>query len=126
VFPGEEDFGIIPVEAQACGAPVIAPALGGVLDTVVDGATGTLYNAAGDQAGALADAMSSFEDGRFDRNAIRAHAEHFAPARFRECFERAVEGILRGEQPTDLHPVLNGPRNSSAASSPSGLGDTSV
>ena len=48
LFPGEEDFGIMPVEAQACGAPVIARAVGGALDTVVPGTTGVLYTATTD------------------------------------------------------------------------------
>ena len=97
LFPGEEDFGIIPVEAQACGTPVIAPAFGGVLDTVIDGTTGVLYDPRGDQATTLANVLRTFDDRAFDRDAIRAHAQGFAPERFRERFARTVADILAGD-----------------------------
>ncbi|MEO7156036.1 MAG: glycosyltransferase, partial [Vicinamibacterales bacterium] len=44
ILPGEEDFGIVPVEAQACGRPVVALGRGGALDTVIDGVTGTFFD----------------------------------------------------------------------------------
>ena len=44
ILPGEEDFGIVPVEAQACGRPVVALGRGGALDTVIDGETGVLFD----------------------------------------------------------------------------------
>jgi glycosyltransferase involved in cell wall biosynthesis len=104
VFPGEEDFGIIPVEAQACGTPVVAPALGGVLDSVVDGTTGLLYPPDGDQVATLTEVLRTFDDSRYDRDVIRKHAEHFAPAHFRERFDHTVHAILRGESPTPTAP----------------------
>jgi glycosyltransferase involved in cell wall biosynthesis len=102
IFPGEEDFGIIPVEATACGTPVIAPAIGGVLDTVIPGVTGTLYEPAGDQVATLASVLEHFDEREFDRAALRAHAEKFAPACFRARFEQAVDEILRGATPPDV------------------------
>jgi glycosyltransferase involved in cell wall biosynthesis len=104
LFPGEEDFGIVPVEAEACGTPVIAPALGGVLDTVRDGVTGILYDADGDQVETLAALLRDFDDARFDRGVIRAHAEQFAPPQFRRRFETTVHDILAGQspRPTDI------------------------
>ena len=78
VFPGEEDFGMVPVEAQACGAPVIALGSGGVLDSVTEH-TGVLV---GDGVEAMADAMRSFDPSAFDPAAIRHHAERFGPERF--------------------------------------------
>jgi glycosyltransferase involved in cell wall biosynthesis len=99
LFPGEEDFGIIPVEAEACGTPVIAPAIGGVLDTVVDGTTGVLYAADGDEAGTLAEVLRTFDDRAFDPAAISAHAQQFAPPCFREHFDRAVAAILADGAP---------------------------
>ena len=92
LFPGEEDFGIMPVEAQACGAPVIARAVGGVLDTVVPGTTGVLYAATTDtdHVETLAGVLRDFADDDFDRSAIRAHAEQFAPSAFRDGFAAAV------------------------------------
>jgi glycosyltransferase involved in cell wall biosynthesis len=101
VFPGEEDFGIIPVEAQACGTPVIAPALGGVMDTVENGTTGVLYDTAGEQAATLAGVLGTFDDAAFDGEATSAHAQQFAPARFRERFDRAVSDILGGRSQRD-------------------------
>jgi glycosyltransferase involved in cell wall biosynthesis len=99
LFPGEEDFGIIPVEAEACGTPVIAPALGGVLDTVVPGTTGVLYDPVPDPVETLAAALRAFDDTAFDRRAIRAHAERFAPDAFRERFVAVVDEILGGGSP---------------------------
>lgn len=96
VFPGEEDFGIVPVEAQACGAPVLAQGVGGVLDSVVDGVTGTLYRdgGTGQEVKAMASAMRSFDDDRFDHQAIAAHAQRFSNGAFRRRFNATVERIL--------------------------------
>ena len=75
VFPGEEDFGMIPVEVMAAGRPVIAYGKGGALDTVVDGKTGILF---GEQTvDSLIDAVSRFEAVEFDADQIHAHARGF-------------------------------------------------
>ncbi|HYF47058.1 MAG TPA: glycosyltransferase, partial [Acidimicrobiales bacterium] len=94
VFPGEEDFGIVPVEAQACGAPVIARRIGGVLDSVVDGTTGVLYEGDPEDVGALAAALTDFDAARFDPDGIRAHADGFSRAAFRERFAAEVDALL--------------------------------
>ncbi len=85
LFPGEEDFGIVPVEAQACGAPVIASRVGGATESVIDGVTGTLVDIGpgDDPVTAFARAMESFEPADFDSNQIRANAERFSTDRFR-------------------------------------------
>jgi glycosyltransferase involved in cell wall biosynthesis len=100
LFPGEEDFGIMPVEAQACGAPVVARAVGGILDTVVPGTTGVLYPATTDtdHVETLSRVLRDFVDDDFDRSVIRAHAEQFAPARFREGFAAVVASATRSSQ----------------------------
>ncbi len=90
IFPGEEDFGIAPVEAMACGRPVVAYAAGGALDTVQEGLTGTFFREA--TPSALAEAVRRCNDMRFDPSAIRAHAEQFQPARFKAEFMRFVQG----------------------------------
>lgn len=94
VFAGEEDFGIVPVEAQACGTPVIARGIGGVLETVVDGETGVLYH--GDGPEPLAAAIRAFDPTMFEARRIRQLAEAFAPHRFRAAFLAATSRILRG------------------------------
>ena len=80
LMPGEEDFGIVPLEAQACGTPVVALARGGALETVVDGVTGALVADARPES--FADAIRRTIDRRFDHAAIRAHAQRFSRARF--------------------------------------------
>ena len=94
VYPGKEDFGIMPVEAQACGAPVVALGAGGVLDTVVDGTTGVLYPPGPDAAHTLADVLRAFDSDRFDAETSSAHAQRFAPDRFRRELDAFVATAL--------------------------------
>jgi glycosyltransferase involved in cell wall biosynthesis len=88
LFPGEEDFGIVPVEAQAAGLPVIAYRIGGASETVIDGRTGVLF----DQQSALglAGAIERFEGLELDEHAIRANAERFGRERFRAEMAGAI------------------------------------
>ena len=80
IVPGEEDFGLVPLEAAAAGRPAIALARGGALETIVDGVTGTFFADPDDAS--LADAIERFDATRYDPNVLRAHAEQFAPGRF--------------------------------------------
>jgi len=80
VFPGEEDFGIVPVEAQACGRPVVAYGIGGALETVVDGQTGIFFHAQTEAA--LLGAIEQAATIRWNPVAIRANAERFSEANF--------------------------------------------
>jgi glycosyltransferase involved in cell wall biosynthesis len=84
LFPGEEDFGIVPVEAQAAGVPVIAYDGGGARDSVIEGETGVFFPE--QTAESLAAAIEEFEGAALDESAIRANARSFAPERFRERF----------------------------------------
>jgi glycosyltransferase involved in cell wall biosynthesis len=88
LLPGEEDFGIVPVEAQACGRPVVALARGGALETVKDGETGVLFGEP--TAAALAAALERVGGTVFDSGRIRAHAEGFS----RERFSRQMRAVI--------------------------------
>src|SRR6202035_1069120 len=79
--PGEEDFGIVPVEAQAAGTPVIAYATGGAAESVLDGRTGVLFDA--QSPAALATAIERFERLSLDDAALRQSARRFGRGRFR-------------------------------------------
>lgn len=93
VFGGEEDFGIVAVEAQACGAPVIGPAVGGLLEGAVDGLTGTFYRPLGDFE-VLAGLLRTFDPSRFDPAAMRRHAEGFSAEGFRRGMTTAASELL--------------------------------
>jgi glycosyltransferase involved in cell wall biosynthesis len=92
VLPGEEDFGIVPVEAQACGRPVVALGRGGALDTVIDGDTGVLVSDATVES--LSDGLKRAAATAWDAPRIRRHAERFSRQRFVRDIERVVEETL--------------------------------
>lgn len=94
IMPGEEDFGIMPLEAQACGTPVIALARGGALETVVAGETGVFFDRP--EAEALRAALDECEAARFDPARLRAHAETFARGRFKARLAAEVAAFLGG------------------------------
>jgi glycosyltransferase involved in cell wall biosynthesis len=92
VLPGEEDFGLVPVEAQACGRPVVALGRGGALDTVVPDVTGVLVP--DDSVEALAEGFRAALARDWDRAAIRAHAERFSRSRFIHELSTAADELL--------------------------------
>jgi len=92
LFPGEEDFGIVPVEAQAAGVPVIAYGTGGATESVLDGRTGVLF--AEQDAAGLAQAIERFERLELDERQVRANAERFGRERFREEMAAAIDRAL--------------------------------
>ena len=95
VFPGEEDFGIVPVEAMASGTPVIALGRGGALDTVKDGETGVLFDRPDPEC--LNDAIARFEriEESFDRTHLVTWAEQFSIDGFKSRIRELVEEKLR-------------------------------
>ncbi|MDE3090601.1 MAG: glycosyltransferase [Chloroflexota bacterium] len=90
VFPGEEDFGITPLEANACGRPVIAFAGGGALETTVAGVTGEFFREP--KVESLADVVRAFDDRKYDPQVIRRHAERFGVSVFKQKLVSQIVG----------------------------------
>ncbi|HEY6361995.1 MAG TPA: glycosyltransferase, partial [Vicinamibacterales bacterium] len=92
LLPGEEDFGIVPVEAQACGRPIVALARGGALETVKPDETGVLFDEA--TAGSLAAALERVTRMTFDSAAIRRHAEQFSRDRHLQQMRALIDDTM--------------------------------
>jgi glycosyltransferase involved in cell wall biosynthesis len=92
IFPGEEDFGIVPVEAMASGRPVIAFGRGGAIETVVSGVTGVFFDR--QTVDDLIAAVERFETMHFDVKAIAAHAQIFNPVRFQRELQASISAAL--------------------------------
>ncbi len=95
VFPGVEDFGIVPVEAMASGAPVIAYKKGGVMDTVVHGKTGILFDS--QTVEGLMEAVKAYEAGEytFDPQELSAHAMQFDKAHFKTALAKHIDVTMK-------------------------------
>jgi glycosyltransferase involved in cell wall biosynthesis len=93
IFPGQEDFGIVPLEAMAAGRPVIAYRGGGALDTVVEGVTGTFFNEQTPES--LSSAILRYEAtaDKFQPELMRRHASGFCKARFKAEIRAAVDAL---------------------------------
>ena len=91
VFAAEEDFGIVPVEAQACGTPVIAYGKGGALETITENVSGLFFHEQTTES--LIDAVKRFEKNNynFDPLLIRKNSERFSIKRFKKEFKDFVE-----------------------------------
>lgn len=90
VFAAEEDFGIVPVEAQACGTPVLAYGRGGALETVVPGETGMFFGSQSEEE--IIECVGNFERlyDSFSPDAIRRHSERFSKQRFIAEFQNVI------------------------------------
>ena len=107
LIPAEEDFGLVPLEAQAAGTPVIAYDAGGVRETVIHGETGLRF--APQTAEALAGAIRASQGRRWDRDLIRANAARFTEERFKQQFF-AILGKHRQAFAVQLLPRASGQR----------------
>jgi glycosyltransferase involved in cell wall biosynthesis len=93
IFPGEEDFGLTPVEAMATGTPVIAYGRGGACDTLVDGETGVFFEQP--TVASLVDAVQKFEGLTFDRERLLAQAQRFDVSVFEERMHELLEAAFQ-------------------------------
>ncbi|WP_280402689.1 glycosyltransferase [Nocardia carnea] len=102
LMPGVEDFGIVPVEAMACGAPVLAAGEGGALDTVLPGLSGAHvpFGSDEDVISGFAAALRDPGTTDLDPARIRAHAQSFGPEMFRARMAEVVDEVLHGTVPS--------------------------
>jgi glycosyltransferase involved in cell wall biosynthesis len=96
LLPGVEDFGMVPVEAQACGAPVVALRAGGACETVIDGVTGVLVDDG--SADGFAAGLERLTGLGLDRQVIRENAERFSRQRFMTDFQAAVAAAIADKE----------------------------
>ncbi len=102
IVPGEEDYGLVPLEANAAGRPVIAYARGGALETIRPGTTGEYFEKATPHS--LAAVLARFDSYAYDPTALRSHAEAFSPAVFKERFGSLVARIREQATASRTHP----------------------
>lgn len=92
LMPQLEDFGIVSVEAQGFGVPVIAYGRGGALDTVLDGKTGVLFNEQNEKS--LRDAIEKFVKMSFNKKTLIANAKRFSKETFKSNFSRKIRNHI--------------------------------
>jgi glycosyltransferase involved in cell wall biosynthesis len=95
VFPGEEDFGMVPVEAMASGRPVVAFGRGGATETVVPGLSGLFFNE--QTVGAISEAVKRLAEMTIDPAKISAHAASFGRAQFADKMRSHIDGLLEAK-----------------------------
>jgi glycosyltransferase involved in cell wall biosynthesis len=100
LFPGEEDFGITPLEAQASGRPVIAYGAGGALGSVVEGVTGLFFRE--QTVESLATVLATFDERQFDAQTIRNHALEFDLPRFHRRILQFIEAKMSDRKASSL------------------------
>jgi len=100
ILPGEEDFGITPLEAQASGRPVIAYAAGGALASVIDNVTGTFFHK--QTVESLMEVLASFDEQRYDPQTIYNHALEFDQPRFRRRIQQFIAAKMSEGKTRDV------------------------
>lgn len=104
IFPGVEDFGMVPVEAQAAGCPVVAYGAGGVLESVIPGQTGVFFTEPTPQS--LLESLEEFESMRFLRTSLQNNAERFSISHFERNFSEIIKnhGFIATKEKADHEP----------------------
>ncbi len=92
IVPGEEDFGLVPIESMACGTPVISRRAGGPLETVIEHETGRFFDESSVEA--LVEILQTFKRTAFDPAACRKRAERFREGAFRKQIREAVQSVM--------------------------------
>jgi len=105
ILPGEEDFGITPLEAQASGRPVVAYSAGGALASVIDGVTGTFFQE--QTVESLAATLAAFDETRYDPQINRDHALEFDKPRFHRRIFQFIEAKMSAARPHELRTPTN-------------------
>ncbi len=100
IFPGEEDFGMTPLEINAAGRPVIAYSAGGACETVVENKTGVFFDE--QEPESLMSAIEDFERRSWDHEVIRKHAESFGKEVFAASIRRFVESVLSASTANEI------------------------
>jgi glycosyltransferase involved in cell wall biosynthesis len=113
IVPGEEDFGLVPLEAAASGTPAIALRAGGALETIVEGVTGTFFDR--QDPDALAHVLRTFDARAYDAARLRAHAEQFSPPRFIARLRELIDQISKSCEDGARRLVAPAPRPSGNA-----------
>lgn len=92
IFPGDEDFGLVPLESQACGTPVIAFRSGGALETVIDGETGAFFDAP--TAESLAKILESFDHKKYSSEKCISQARNFSQSEFEQKISSKIAQLM--------------------------------